>query len=509
MRVLLDEAPHLDAAVRRAAARWPDRIAWRFDPGVTLRFAEVDEQSRRYAAGLAGRGVAAGDRVAVMLGNRAEFPLTWLALGRIGASIVALNPRYGTVDLAHLLQAGRCRAVVTSPELTGSLAGLADDVPGASNVWDVAELPVDGDAPAVSVSADSIANVQFTSGTTGRPKGCLLPHGYWTTLAASLVAGFPHLSDDDVMLTAQPFHYVDPMWNVVTALLAGAELVVLDGFHPTTFWESVRRHRVTYFYCLAAMPTLLLATAPTPHDSDHRVRLVQCSAIPPARHAEIEQRWGTPWYEAFGMTETGADLRVTDADHDALVGSGCVGAPAPHRQVRVVDPTGQACPTGGVGELTLRGPGMMQGYDGEPAATDAAFRDGWFSTGDLARLDEAGRVYLTGRAKDMIRRAGENIAAREVEDVLTEHPAVTLAAALAVPDELRGEEVRAVLVADPAVAPPDKLAAFCATRLAPFKVPRYWEYRDSLPLTASSRVAKPAVGPPAGPVFDRVTGTWS
>jgi crotonobetaine/carnitine-CoA ligase len=305
------------------------------------------------------------------------------------------------------------------------------------------------------------------------------------------------------MLTAQPFHYVDPQWNVVAALLAGAHLVALDGFHPTTFWGRVRAHQVTYFYCLAAMPTLLLATPPSTADAAHRVRAVQCSAIPIARHAELERRWGVRWFEAFGMTETGADLRVDDADHDALVGTGCVGAPAAHREVRVADPSGAALLAGQTGELQLRGAGMMDGYFGDPAATARSFDGGWFRTGDLAHLDDAGRVYLDGRLKDMIRRSGENIAAREVEEVLTTHPDVRLAAVVAVPDPLRGEEVKAVVVADPARVPsPAELASYCAQRLAGFKVPRFWEYRDSLPLTASQRVAKSALGPATGPVHD-------
>jgi len=235
---------------------------------------------------------------------------------------------------------------------------------------------------------------------------------------------------------------------------------------------------VTYFYCLAAMPTLLLKMPADPRDRDHRVRAVQCSAIPPALHAELEGRWGVPWFEAFGMTETGADIRVSPDDHDELVGSGCLGRPAAHREVRLDED----------GQMWLRGPGMMDGYLGHPDP----FVDGWFPTGDLARLDDRGRVYLEGRLKDMIRRSGENIAAREVEDVLLAHPAVRLAAVLGVPDEIRGEEVKAYVVA-PGLSgdgAAEELGAWCAERLAAFKVPSRWEFRDDLPLTASHRVEK-------------------
>ncbi|MBU2112006.1 MAG: AMP-binding protein, partial [Actinobacteria bacterium] len=422
---------------------------------------------------LSARGVGPGDRVGVMLGNTPEMPLTWLALMRLGAAMVPLNPRYRRDDVAHLLSDAAVRLVVARPEHHGLLTSYATVVrPDELASQEPQDLPV------LTPTPDTVVNVQYTSGTTGRPKGCLLDHTYWTTLGGSMLTEHPHLGPDDVLLTAQPFHYVDPQWNVVAALMAGAHLVVLDGFHPSTFWAKVREHAVTYFYCLASMPVLLLRMPADPADRDHRVRAVQCSAIPPALHAELEERWGVPWTEAFGMTETGADIRVSADEHDELVGSGCLGRPAAHREARIDEG----------GQLWLRGPGMMQGYLGHPSPFDA---EGWFPTGDLARTDEAGRLYLAGRLKDMIRRSGENVAAVEVEEVLLAHPAVRLAAVIGVPDEVRGEEVAAYVVAPGCSA--EELSAWCAERLAPFKVPSVWRFRDDLPLTASLRVEKAAL----------------
>ncbi|MFY0406651.1 AMP-binding protein [Solicola sp. PLA-1-18] len=470
--------PTVVEALDRAASSWPDRVAWRFDPGRTLTFTEVARDVGRLAAALAADGVGPGDRVAVLLPNRAEHPLTWLALMRLGAAMVPVNVRYRSADAAHVLTLTGATRVVTD---AGS-RGVLDELDAPPRVLLVDDLLAAGAPPAPVAVPDeaAVVNVQMTSGTTGRPKGCLLTHRYWATIGQGMVDEFPHLGPDDVMLTAQPFSYIDPQWNLVAALLAGAELVVLDGFHPSTFWERVRAHGVTYFYCLAAMPTLLLRQPPDPADQQHRVRAVQCSAIPPALHAEIEERWGVPWFEAFGMTETGADLRVTPLDHDELVGSGCVGAPTAYREARV-DPA--------TGELQLRGAGMMDGYLDDPAATEAAFVDGWFRTGDLARLDDEGRVYLVGRLKDMIRRSGENVAAREVEEVLLTHTSVRLVAVTGMPDEIRGEEVRAWVVAEGDVDAA-ALSAHCAERLARFKVPRYWSFHDDLPRTPSERVEK-------------------
>ncbi|MFJ5985571.1 AMP-binding protein [Lentzea sp. NPDC092896] len=451
----------LISALRTAVTRWPDKTAWTFDPGGSFTFAEIDALSDGYAQALRDNGIRAGDRVAIMLRNVPEFPLVWFALIKLGATAVPLNVKYRSVDASHVLTTSQAVAVVSTEEFRPL---LADHL-----VHYVEELePVDG---FVQGEVSAPVSLQFTSGTTGKPKACVLSHTYWLTLGGSLVEHFPQLNSDDVMLTAQPFHYIDPQWNVVAALLAGARLVVLDGFHPSSFWGKVREHGVTYFYCLGAMPALLLRMPADPLDRRHSVRVVQASAIPPALHAELEERWGVGWFEAFGMTETGADLRITAEDHDRFVGTGCLGLPAPHREAKIVD-----------GELWLRGPGMMDGYLGLPSP----FADGWFRTGDLARIED-GRVYHLGRTKDMIRRSGENVAAHEVEEVLMSHPSVRLAAVIGVPDDIRGEEVKAFVVGE---VTDQELAEFCAERLASFKVPRFWEFREDLPRTPSERVAK-------------------
>jgi crotonobetaine/carnitine-CoA ligase len=227
---------------------------------------------------------------------------------------------------------------------------------------------------------------------------------------------------------------------------------------------------------------------PSPDDRNHRVRFVTCSAIPPELHAKLEERWGVPWYEAFGMTESGGDIAVWPEEHDELVGSGCIGRPLPHKEARIVDEADCPVPRGAVGELVVRGPGMMDGYYKDEEATRALFRNGWLHTGDRATMDEAGRI------KDMIRRSGENISASEVEEVLHQHPGLRLAACLAVPDDLRGEEVKAYVVLNAGFTReqvhPESLVDYCKGRLAYFKVPRYWEYSDDLPRTPSERIAK-------------------
>jgi crotonobetaine/carnitine-CoA ligase len=482
----LAEIGTLAQLVARAAELWPERTAWLFDEtGERFTFAQVDAETSRIAAALTERGIGPGDRVAVMLRNVPAFPLIWLGLAKIGALLVPINTNYREFDGAHVLRHSGAKLVVAAAEFTELLGRISlAEVLTPDQLGDGATLPDFTPVP------ESPVNVQYTSGTTGAPKGCVLPNRYWTTLAVSLATDFPAVGEDDVILTAQPFHYIDPQWNVALGLAGGATLVVLDRFHPSTFWAKVREHGVTWFYCLGLMPTLLLRQEPSDADRAHRVRAISASAIPHDLHAELERRWGVPWFEAFGMTETGGDIRVGAADHDETVGTGCIGRPSRDREVMIAGDDGKPLPRGETGQLLIRGIGLMHGYHEDPAATAKAFENGWFHTGDLARMDDAGRVYYVGRTKDMIRRSGENVSADEVERALLLHPAVRLAAVIAVPDELRGEEIKAYVVCDGERPTPAELAAFCTEKLAYFKVPRFWAFPDELPLTPSERVAK-------------------
>ena len=526
-----DAVLDLMTALRRAAARWPDRSALVFDETAeTLTFSELASRVDRFAAALAAAGIGPGDRVAIMLPNRVEWPLAWLGLAWLGAVMVPVNTGYRTADAGFVLEHAGVRAVIA----TGAVVPLLHDVRAATGAT-LEILCIDGDAhgnavdlaslieahandapPAADIDSHTLVNVQYTSGTTGEPKGCMLSHSWFMRFAWRVMVLHDGLDDTDTILTAQPFYYVDPQWNLAVALLSGATLVVLDRFHPSTFWQKVHSHRITWFYCLGVMPKLMLNTPPSPLDREHSLKRVICSAIPRADHADIEARWGVPWYEAFGMTESGLDIAVELAAHDETVGTGCIGTAMPGREVRVVDAEDRPVPAGTPGELVLRGVGLMDGYYRNPRATAEAFRNGWLHTGDVVSRDERGRIHYLSRTKDMIRRSGENIAAAEVEDVIMRHPGVRLAAVLAVEDDLRGEEVMVCVVPSHGVSrddvSPAVLSTYCAERLARFKVPRYWKYRDDLPRTPSERIRKEALREehedPRTGAYDRVDGRW-
>lgn len=513
--------PTVSSALAEAARRWPDRIALRcVRLGQRVSFAELDALAGAVVDALRDRGIGPGDRVAVMFRNDLEFPVCWLGALRAGAAMVPLNVRLTGPELAALLAEAAPALVLAAEEFAPLLAGVAPagtdplllPADGSDLAAALAGLRVPG-SRAVEAAAgpvpETLANIQFTSGSTGRSKGCLLSHHYWLTLAEAVRTHGPRLREDDVLLTAQPFYYMDPQWNLVAALLTGAELVVLERFSSATFWASVREYRVTFFYCLGVMPAMLLRTPVAPGERETRVRYIGCSAIPEGRHAELERRFGAPWHELYGSTETGVDILVEPADHDLALADGLLGRPLPNREIRVVDEEDLPVPRGVLGRLLVRGVAMSDGYlDGSSATVG----NGWYVTGDLAVRRPDGMVRFAGRVKDIIRRSGENISAAQVEEAIQAQPGVRLCACLPVADEVRGEEIKAYLVCGDGPVSPAELTSHVRERLAAFKVPRYWEFRDRLPLTPSEKIAKAELrGEPDAALrrcYDAVAGVW-
>ena len=514
--------------LRDRAARTPDWEFLRFE-GQRVSFGEAERSSARMAGALAGLGLAREDRVAIMLPNGFLFPLAWLAVARLGAVIVPCNTAYQESDLSYILQDSGARLIITDPERAGLVRRVQPSCPALERVvvsggagvpdrclsFDALVAAASADGPLADLRPSDLVTLQYTSGTTGFPKGCMLTHEYWLRLGgnAAAEAGIRD-GGGDVNLVMTPWFYMDATWNMVTCLIAGIPLVLLSRFSASNFWRSVHDNDVTFFYCLGTIPLVLLKQ---PEDAEleagHRVRAVICSAIPPELHAAIEARFGCLWREAYSTTETGPVSLLVPLAEAGSVGTGAMGRPAPGCEARVVDPSGAELGVGRVGELVMRGPGMMLGYWNNAEATASWRRDGWARTGDLVFRDDGGYYHMVGRLKEMIRRGGENISAAEVEAVLCQHPAVRMAACVPVPDEIRGEEVKAFLQLQPGEtrdsAPPDAVLAFCRAKLAAFKVPRFISYLDEFPLTPSQRIEKHRLSREREGAYDAVTRTWS
>ncbi|WP_237267625.1 class I adenylate-forming enzyme family protein [Sulfitobacter alexandrii] len=503
--------PHL---LDSAAQDCPDKILWEFfDEGTSATYEQVRAESLVYGALFASLGVWRKDRVAVMLPNIPEMPLTWLGLGRIGAVMVPVNNRYSARELSYVIENSGAHLLV----IHESLAKVLED----ANL-DARVLIVGGDdwrkrlanaeretCPAPSLGGDDLMNIQYTSGTTGLPKGCMLTHRYWLT--TGIVNAWRDGRRFNRILATTPFTYMDPQWLLVMALFQRATLVVGRKQSASRFSRWLSEHRIEF--CL--FPEAASKQPPAPHDSHNPVIRANIYGVRASAHAEIERRYGLTAREAFGMTEIGSGLHMPMEATD-MVGSGSCGIASPFRETRIVDDAGNDLPDGEIGELLIRGPGIFEGYYNNPEATAEVLRDGWFHTGDLFRRDADGFHFIVGRKKDMIRRSGENIACREVEGVLRDMEEIEEVALVPVPDDLRGEEVKAFVTLQnghrPDAATIARILSYADGRLAAFKVPRYFEFIETMPRTTSFKVAKAELTKSREDqrlgAFDRVDNTW-
>jgi acyl-CoA synthetase (AMP-forming)/AMP-acid ligase II len=515
---------NVPALLDEAAAEIPDQVALDFfEDGETLTYDALRRRVNRLANGMARRGISKGSHVGVMLPNSSALPVTWLALARLGAVMVPMNIAYTPREMDYVIVDGDVSWLIidkpclaTFAEMAERPAALTDRhvfvVGGAAAghaAWDeLLQGESDEIAAPSAAGLDDLLNIQYTSGTTGFPKGCMLPHRYWLTM--SKVSARRDGRIYKRILSATPFFYMDPQWMMLMAFWQRGTMFVARRQSASRYMGWVREHRINF----GLFPEVVFKQPPSPHDRDNEIVRVNIYGLNKENHAALEERFDFIAREAFGMTEIGSGLFMPIEATD-MVGSGSCGVPSPFREARIVDPEGNTVPVGEMGELVVRGPGILQGYYNKPEATKAAFHGEWFRTGDLFRQDEKGYFYIVGRVKEMIRRAGENISAREVEAVLCALPDIVEAAAVPVPDETRGEEVKACIVLQQGLTcetiPPERIIAHCEAGLARFKVPRYVTYLSELPKTASGKIAKhllKGAGDPRVGCFDRVAGCW-
>ncbi len=493
---------NIGTLLERAAARYGEKAAIHFDhENVCLSFRQLNEKVNQFVRALQGQGVQKNDHVAVMLRNCPEFPLTWLALAKLGATMVPINFRYKATDLEYVLNDSDASALIISTEFAPIFREAWPKTPMIERIFRVGEgendlgLPLAAmlkRAPADFISADpsldDLINIQYTSGTTGFPKGCMLTHRYWLNIGSVMSR---LMTEDDVFLCVTPFYYMDPQWELTTCLTAGSTMILAREYSATRYMNLVRKYKVTVSWAL--MPAWIYKQPESPLDKDHNLRFVLVDGIPPQLHKKFEERFNVIVREAYGMTEIGVGT-IVPLDDDHMTGSGSVGKLAPVREARIVDLNGNAVAQGEEGELLIKGPGMLKGYYNKPKETAAAFDGEWFRTGDLFRQDAQGYYYIVGRKKDMIRRSGDNISASEVEDVLKSSPKILSAAVVPVPDEAVGEEVKAYIIPaedeTPESIPPQEIIEFCRDRIAEFKLPRFIEYKEKFPMTPTGRIQK-------------------
>ena len=518
---------NLSALLNQAAERFGAKEFLNFfEQDVSLSFVEVRDQVHRLAHGLSRIGVRKGSHVAVMLPNLPAYPITWFALATLGAVMIPVNNRYTPRELTYIVTDAEATFLVVHADyfeildqVDGATFPIADECivtvgdrrNGLLHHWP--DLMARGDAGFAApepVTADDLLNIQYTSGTTGFPKGCMQTHRYWTEVGACTGA----LVNFTIkrILCAQFFYYLDPQLYVVAALNQGAAVYFADKPRASKFMAWVRDHDIDFVFMFEP----IFKQPAHPQDGENKLQLACLFGLTRDSHTELEARFQTTAREWYGMTEIGGALYMPmEIDH--MSGSGSCGIPTPFHDVTIRNPeTQEPVEPGEAGELWVRGPGIMKGYYNKVEANAESFVDGWFRTGDLFRCDDQGFHYIVGRVKDMIRRSAENIAAREVEAVLRSHPDIAEAAVVAVPDDYRGEEVKAYVQLSKGMTPddvsPEAILEHCARDLAAFKLPRYIEYRDGFSYGPSDRVEKHKLTAGVADLrvnsYDRVDQLW-
>ena len=499
--------PSVAAAFAASAQRGPDRVFLHVVPetasayGIAagdISYGAAAEAIGRLREAYAKAGYGHGHRVGLMLENRPAFFLHWFALNGLGVSVVPLSTELRPAELDYLVRHSEIALAVVARGLGSGLAcpTVHEDAPPPA--------PARLDAWPPPDEATECA-LLYTSGTTGRPKGCVLSNRYFVRTGEwyNGIGGLCALRPDDRLLTPLPLTHVNAMaFSAMAMVLIGGCVIQLDRFHPRTWWESVRASGATVFHYLGVMPSMLMSAAPDPRELDHRVRFGFGAGIDRRLHALAEARFRLPWIELWAMTETGGAAAIGATRPPRHVGEGCIGRAEPLMEALVVDDAGAPCPPGVPGEFLVRaaGPdprgGFFTEYLKDEAATAQAWVGGWFHTGDVVRADADGHFYFVERKKNLIRRSGENIAAAEVESVLRRHALVADVAVAATPDSMREEEVLACVVPRAPIAPagmPEAAEAIVRAaleELSYFKVPGWVAFVDALPLTASQKVAR-------------------
>ncbi|WP_404300528.1 AMP-binding protein [Alicycliphilus denitrificans] len=493
------------AVPRRLADSWETERETSFGDA----FTRVQTLKSQYAA----QGITEGDRVALAFESRPEFVYHYLALNGLGVCIVPLNTDLAVDELAYQLGHSDCSAVVCLPSLqpllaqcvsaTGRELALSINGPeGLESLW----RPRHAHEP-VTRPVDRPAAILYTSGTTGRPKGCVLTNVYTQEAALYNLRLPPHLAFEvgaERQMNPLPLYHMNAMVNTLgSAIVTGSCYVMSGRFSATNWWNDIADARVTRFKYLGIMVPALLGQPETERDQHSGVKVAFGAGVDPTLHERFEQRFGIPLIEVWGMTETGRFMCV-DREPRQIHTRAC-GRPLQGLQARVVDDHGQEVPDGETGELVVRHSaenpryGFFSGYLGDPQATEKAWEDGWFHSGDLCTRSHDGLFTFVDRKKNIVRRSGENISSAEVEAVLAACPLVKQVAVTAVPDALRDEEVLACVIPAGDV-PRDRdlalsLHRFAAERLAYYKPPGWVYFVNELPITGTQKVQKHRIFP--------------
>ncbi len=504
--------------LQESAARYPKRAAIIYqDPSegnepVTTSYLSLEEDSSRFAAALVSLGVRKGDRVAYYIQNSPELITGFYGILKAGAVPVPCNVMYRAEELAYHLNDSGAKVLFCEADLYPTAQQVLAETP-VSNVivaggnadgqaisWDslLSSVSPLTDLPSLDVDED-LALLPYTGGTTGIPKGAMLTHANMVANAVQFRDWFGYEPGGEVFVATLPFFHIGGIAGVMSVPLSvGGTIVLFRRFSPERVLKAIQDYRATRFLGVPTMYIALLnhENADKYDLSSLRASRTSAAPLPKAVKESFDSLVGHEvLVEGYGLTET-SPLTHANPINDARAGS--IGVPLPDTDARVFDADDglDEMPLGEIGELALRGPQVMKGYWKRPLETSEAIRKGWFYTGDLAYMDDRGYFFIVDRKKDVINAAGFKVWPREVEEVLYQHPSVRLAAVLGIPDDYRGETVKAVIALreihefETEESAREHILAHCQRHLASYKIPRIVDFRDELPVSAAGKVLR-------------------
>ncbi len=471
---------------------------------------DIDGLSEQYAAA----GYGHGQRIAVMLDNRAEFFLHFLALNKLGVSVVPVNSGFLPREIAYVINHSDACLVLCLPhyreKVREALSAQEADIPIA-DTQSMADLPPCNLAAATAKpDRNTEVAVLYTSGTTGTPKGCMLNNEYFTCMGEwyANIDGYCELTyGQERMLTPLPLVHMNALCSMMAMIMSGGCIIQLDRFHASSWWDTVRESNATCLHYLGVIPAILLNQPETADDNlGQQIKFGFGAGVDPKHLQRFEERFGFPLVEGWAMTETGTYVCITANKEPRYIGTRSIGRAPEVIEYRLVDEQGNDVEPGEPGELLIRargdnpGKGFFSGYYKNPEETARVWEGGYFHTGDVVRTSADGSFHFVDRRKNIIRRSGENIAAVEVENVLFQHPAVANCAVTPIYDEMRGEEVGACVILNETHARVEGLDSeedtaralftFCGEGLVYYKTPAYFLFMNELPMTVSQKLQR-------------------
>ncbi|MBF0277033.1 MAG: AMP-binding protein [SAR324 cluster bacterium] len=483
-----------------------------YPDGIEFSFSELRERVLVLREKYQNAGYGMGHRVALLLENRPEHIMHFLALNSLGAGIVPVNPEYRHDEMLYQMEHSEAELVVSVADRIADLKTVAVEREKPLALMNGEDLPAHFPPPSKKAQSgspvpDTEACLFYTSGTTGRPKGCICTNFYFLNAGHwyANMGGRLHINPETERLynPLPLFHMNAGAISLMCMMLTGGCLIIPDRFHPKSWWKEIKATDATIVHYLGVVPPLLLNQDEVPEEKQHQVKFGLGAGVEPELHDPFEERFGFPLVEIWGMTETGR--LFGDHIEPRRTTTRAFGIPYGIFEAKITDEQDLEVPREQPGELLVRCAGnnprmgFFSGYLKNEQATEEAWRGGWFHTGDVVRQGADGMLYFVDRQKNIIRRSGENIAAAEVEAVLQVHKKVAQIAVIAVPDELREEEVMACVVLMPGIhgekAVAEDLFAWCSERLAYFKAPGWILFLDALPTTGTQKVQKTRIFP--------------